>query len=165
MIRGRNRKKSRYRKYYLMEIVVIVVTFVLLYPLVKVKDANMDSIRSTLEAKVNSEIVKVGTEKDLKKIYNIDSKDIEEFVSFIPKSNMDAEEFLILKVKDEKMIPVTKEKIQSRIDKQGENFKNYRPEKYEVIRNAVLENEGRYIIFIISEEDQIIKEEVKEEFR
>ena len=165
MIKGRNRKKYRYRRYYLIEIVAIVVTFFLLYPLVKVKEANMDNIRNTLEASVNTEIVKVGTEKDLKKIYNIDSKDIEEFVSYVPKSNMDAEEFLILKVKDEKLVAETKGKIQSRIDKQGENFKNYRPEKYEVIKNAVLENEGRYIIFIISEEDQIIKDKIKEEFR
>ncbi|MBB6623629.1 DUF4358 domain-containing protein [Clostridium gasigenes] len=158
-------KKSTYKKYYLIQIIIIVVIFIGLYPIVKVRQANMDDIRNSIEKSVSLDRMDMGNEKILKKLYYINIKDLEDFIYYAPKSNMDEDEILVLKVKDEKNIPIIKSQIQKRIDKKAESFKNYRPEKYEIIKNAVLEDEGQYLIFIISQDSYNIKEAIKKDFK
>lgn len=158
-------KKSTYKKYYLIQIIIIVVIFIGLYPIVKVRQANMDDIRNSIEKSVSLDRMDMGNEKILKKLYYVNIKDLEDFIYYAPKSNMDEDEILVLKVKDEKNIPIIKSQIQKRIDKKAESFKNYRPEKYEIIKNAVLEDEGQYLIFIISQDSYNIKEAIKKDFK
>ncbi len=158
-------KKSTYKKYYLIEIIIIVVIFIGVYPIVKVRQANMDDIRNSIEKSVSLDRMDMGNEKILKNLYYINIKDLEDFIYYAPKSNMDEDEILVLKVKDEKNIPIIKSQIQKRIDKKAESFKNYRPEKYEIIKNAVLEDEGQYLIFIISQDSYNIKEAIKKDFK
>ncbi|MBB6715703.1 DUF4358 domain-containing protein [Clostridium gasigenes] len=158
-------KKNTYKKYYLIQIIIIVVIFIGLYPIVKVRQANMDDIRNSIEKSVSLDRMDMGNEKILKKLYYINIKDLEDFIYYAPKSNMDEDEILVLKVKDEKNIPIIKSQIQKRIDKKSESFKNYRPEKYEIIKNAVLEDEGQYLIFIISQDSYNIKEAIKKDFK
>lgn len=158
-------KKSTYKKYYLIQIIIIVVIFIGVYPIVKVRQANMDDIRNSIEKSVSLDRMDMGNEKILKKLYYINIKDLEDFIYYAPKSNMDEDEILVLKVKDEKNIPIIKSQIQKRIDKKAESFKNYRPEKYEIIKNAVLEDEGQYLIFIISQDSYNIKEAIKKDFK
>ncbi|MBU3106827.1 DUF4358 domain-containing protein [Clostridium gasigenes] len=158
-------KKSTYKKYYLIQIIIIVVIFIGLYPIVKVRQANMDDIRNSIEKSVSLDRMDMGNEKNLKKLYYINIKDLEDFIYYAPKSNMDEDEILVLKVKDEKNMPIIKSQIQKRIDKKAESFKNYRPEKYEIIKNAVLEDEGQYLIFIISQDSYNIKEAIKKDFK
>ena len=158
-------RKTRYRKYYILEIIAIALIFVGLYPILKVRQANMDDIKISIEKTANLEKMKIGNEKIIKKLYSINSNDIEDFISYVPNSNMEAEEVLVLKLKDEKKVSEIKAKIQKRIDKQSDSFRNYRPEKYETIKNYVLYNEGEYIIFIISDEVSAIKDAIKKDFK
>lgn len=158
-------RKTRYRKYYILEIMIIALIFVGLYPTLKVRQANMDDIKTSIEKTANLEKMKIGDEKIIKKLYYINSNDIEDFISYVPNSNMEAEEVLVLKLKDEKKVSEIKAKIQKRIDKQSDSFRSYRPEKYETIKNYVLYNEGEYIIFIISDEVSAIKDAIKKDFK
>ena len=158
-------RKTRYRKYYILEIMIIALIFVGLYPTLKVRQANMDDIKTSIEKTANLEKMKIGDEKIIKKLYYINSNDIEDFISYVPNSNMEAEEVLLLKLKDEKKVSEIKAKIQKRIDKQSDSFRGYRPEKYETIKNYVLYNEGEYIIFIISDEVSAIKDAIKKDFK
>lgn len=110
-------RKTRYRKYYILEIMIIALIFVGLYPTLKVRQANMDDIKTSIEKTANLEKMKIGDEKIIKKLYYINSNDIEDFISYVPNSNMEAEEVLVLKLKDEKKVSEIKAKIQKRIDK------------------------------------------------
>ena len=58
-----------------------------------------------------------------------------------------------------------KEKVNARLEKQSESFKNYNPEKYKIIENAILEEEGQYLIFIISEDSSSIYKLIKDNFK
>lgn len=157
--------KKRYRKYFLIEIIVVVLIFISLYPVLKVRELKFDDARNIVKENVDLEKVNLGDEKTIKKLYYLNKNDIEDFISYAPKSNMDADEILILKVKDEKNIPAIKKEIQKRIDKQGDSFKNYKPENYEIIKNSVLEDEGKYLILIISKNASNINEAIKKYFK
>ncbi len=158
-------KRNKYRKYYLIEIAILIGLFIGLYPVLNIKTASMAAIKSDLEENINLDFVNVGDEKTLKNLYYINRNDIEDFVSYAPKSNMDVEEILVLKVKEGTEISEIKSKISKRLQKQGESFKNYRPEKYNIIENAVLEEEGQYLIFIVSENVSSIHKIIKDNFK
>ena len=104
-------KKSTYKKYYLIQIIIIVVIFIGLYPIVKVRQANMDDIRNSIKKSVSLERMDMGNEKIIKKLYYINIKDLEDFIYYAPKSNMDEDEILVLKVKDEKNIQLLRVKF------------------------------------------------------
>ena len=158
-------KRNKYRNYYLIEIAIIIALFIGLYPMLGVKTADMAKIKSDLEKTINLDCVNVGDEKTLKNLYYINKNDIEDFISYAPKSNMEVEEILVLKTKEGTDISEIKSKINKRLEKQGESFKNYRPEKYNIIENAVLEEEGQYLIFIVSENASAIKKIIKDNFK
>ncbi len=158
-------KKDRYFKYYIIELVVVIVIFISAYPMLRVRDLDMNGVRNSLESFKNNETMEEGDIKSLRKLYYINKNQVEDFVSFVPKSNMNANEILVLKVKDEKDIPTIKSGIEERIKKQGESFKNYRPEEYNLIENAILEVEGNNIIFIISKDSSQIKKAIDSNFK
>ena len=158
-------KRNKYRHYYLVEIAIIIALFIGLYPVLSVKTADMAKIKTDLAATINLDFVNAGDEKTLKNLYYINKNDIEDFISYAPKSNMEVEEILVLKTKEGTDISEIKSKIDKRLQKQGESFKNYRPEKYNIIETAVLEEEGQYLIFIVSENASAIKKIIKDNFK
>ena len=157
--------KKKYKKYYLIEIAIIMIIFIGLYPILRVKTADMDAIRNDLDKYyTNQDLVEVGDKKRLSNLYYINENEVEDFVSYTPRTNMDVEEVLVLKVNENKNVSEIKEKINKRLQKQGESFKNYRPEKYKVIEDAILEQEGQYLIFIESENSSAVKKIIKRNF-
>lgn len=158
-------KHKKYRKYYLIEMAIIMALFIGLYPILNIKSANMSKIRTDLEENISLDFVNPGDEKTLKNLYYINKNDIEDFISYAPKSNMEVEEILVLKVKEGTDVSEVKSKISKRLQKQGESFKNYRPEKYNIIENAVLKDEGQYLIFIVSENVSSIHKIIKDNFK
>ncbi|EKY24430.1 DUF4358 domain-containing protein [Clostridium celatum] len=158
--------KKKYKKYYLIEIAIIMIIFIGLYPILRVKTADMDAIRNDLDKYyTNQDLVEVGDKKRLSNLYYINENEVEDFVSYTPRTNMDVEEVLVLKVNENKNVSEIKEKINKRLQKQGESFKNYRPEKYKVIEDAILEQEGQYLIFIVSENSSAVKKIIKRNFK
>ena len=158
--------KKKYKKYYLIEIAIIMIIFIGLYPILRVKTADMDAIRNDLDKYyTNQDLVEVGDKKRLSNLYYINENEVEDFVSYTPRTNMDVEEVLVLKVNENKNVSEIKEKINKRLQKQGESFKNYRPEKYKVIEDAILEQEGQYLIFIVSENSSAVKKILKRNFK
>ena len=158
-------KRKKYTIYYLIEIVIIISLFIGLYPILSVKSTDMTLIKSDLEKNINLDSINIGTEQTLKNIYYININSIEDFISFAPKSNMDVEEILILKVKKDENMSEIKSKISKRLEKQRESFKNYSPEKYKIIEDAIFEEEGQYLIFIISENSSSIYKIIKDNFK
>ena len=159
------KKSKKYTIYYLIEIAIIISLFIGLYPILSVKSADITSIKSDLEKNIDSEFINVGDEKTLKNLYYININSIEDFVSYAPKSNMDVEEILILKVKKDENMSEIKAKVNKRLEKQRESFKNYSPEKYKIIEDAILEEEGQYLIFLISENPSSIYKIIKDNFK
>ena len=77
---------------------------------------------------------------------------------------MEANEILIIKPKNENDIKSIEEKINSRVDKQSDSFKNYDMEQYEILSHHVLEEKSGYIILIISDDSKAIEQSVNKIF-
>jgi septum formation inhibitor MinC len=156
---------KNYKNYYYILTVAILITFIALYQVLKVKDVDMDSLRQSLSQIIDSEHMDIGDSSKLRKLYYISKNEVEDFILYSPKSNMEANEVLILKAKNEEDIEHLKVKVEERVKKQSDSFKNYRPEEYDIISNRVLDIKGKYLILIISSESEKIESAINKEFK
>lgn len=156
---------KKYKNYYYILIATVLIIFIALYPVLKVKDADMDSLRNNLSQIINSELMDVGDSSKLRKLYYISKNEVEDFILYAPKSNMDANEVLVLKGKSEDAIEQLKVKVEGRIKKQSDSFNSYRPEEYDIISNRVLDIKGKYLVLIISRDSASIEAAINKAFK
>ncbi len=156
---------KKYKNYYYILIVTVLITFISLYQVLKVKDADMDSLRKNLSQVIDDEQMDIGDSSKLRKLYYISKNEVEDYILYAPKSNMDANEVLVLKGKSEEVIQQLKVKVEGRIKKQSDSFNSYRPEEYDIISNRVLDIKGKYLILIISRDSATIEAAINKEFK
>ncbi|WP_242969077.1 DUF4358 domain-containing protein [Peptostreptococcus russellii] len=155
---------SIYRKKYTLLAVIVCAVFILAYQFIKVKDVDFAALRSNISKNIDTSELYIGNEQDLRKLYGINQNEIENYVSFAPKSNMDANEILVVKCNSEYSDIVMK-KVQGRVDSQSNSFKNYAPDQYKIISSSELKKKGDYIYFVSAKDvnavDNIIKKSYK----
>ena len=117
----------------------------------------ISDLKIDIEESVDLSNMNLGDRDDLEKLYDIEPDDLEDFLLYIPRTNISANEIAILKVKDKDEIDNIKEKISLRIENQSTNFKDYLPEEYFLIEKHLLKTKGNYIIFTISEDVETIE--------
>ena len=151
---------SIYRKKYLVLALVVVLMFVLAYQLVKVKNLDFATLGANIEKKVSMENFVKGNDLSLRKLYGINKIEVEKYISYVPKSNMMANEILIVKAKPEYADAILA-RIQKRVDAQSKSFKNYAPDQYKIMSSSVLKKKGDYIYFISYENVDLINKIIK----
>lgn len=151
---------SIYRKKYLVLALVVVLIFVLAYQLVKVKNLDFATLGANIEKKVSMENFVKGNDLSLRKLYGINKIEVEKYILYVPKSNMMANEILIVKAKPEYADAILA-RIQKRVDAQSKSFKNYAPDQYKIMSSSVLKKKGDYIYFISYENVDLINKIIK----
>ena len=151
---------SIYRKKYLALALVVFLIFVLAYQLVKVKNLDFATLGANIEKKVSMENFVKGNDLSLRKLYGINKIEVEKYISYVPKSNMMANEILIVKAKPEYADAILA-RIQKRVDSQSKSFKNYAPDQYKIMSSSVLKKKGDYIYFISYENVDLINKIIK----
>lgn len=151
---------SIYRKKYLVLALVVVLIFVLAYQLVKVKNLDFATLGANIEKKVSMENFVKGNDLSLRKLYGINKIEVEKYISYVPKSNMMANEILIVKAKPEYADAILA-RIQKRVDAQSKSFKNYAPDQYKIMSSSVLKKKGDYIYFMSYENVDLINKIIK----
>mgnify|MGYP000953126409 FL=1 len=151
---------SIYRKKYLVLALVVVLIFVLAYQFVKVKNLDFTTLGANIEKKVSMENFVKGNDLSLRKLYGINKIEVEKYISYVPKSNMMANEILIVKAKPEYADAILA-RIQKRVDAQSKSFKNYAPDQYKIMSSSLLKKKGDYIYFISYENVDLINKIIK----
>lgn len=155
---------SMYKKKYGILALIVLLVFIFAYQFVKVKEVDFAKLEKQLTEKLGDTELEIGDEASLRKVYGINKIEVEGFVSFVPSSNMDANEILVIKAKPEYAGAIEK-RIQSRIDSQLKSFKNYAPEQYEILNKNEFVRKGDYIYFISYKDKNIIDETIKNSYK
>lgn len=155
--------KSYKREYFILAAVVLI-TFIGLYNVLKIKEPDMGVLKTKILNTADLTNMVEGDVQRLRKLYYINKKDIEDFIFFAPKTNMDASEILIIKAKSQEDLIEIKEKVEGRLEKSANSFESYRPDQYELIKNKVLKVKGNYLILIVSQEASEIDKIIEKEF-
>ncbi len=127
----------------------------------KTSTADIDDVAAAVTAQLDLSNVQEGTNSDLKKYYGLSASDYEGVVYYAPVSNMDAEELLIIKLKDTSQADTVESAIQSRLETQKNTFDGYGVEQYNLLEKSVLDVKGNYILYVVhadaSKADQAFK--------
>lgn len=95
-------------------------------------------------------------ERMFRKHYGLNAQDYDGVELYSPISNMDAEELLIVKLRDPEQMQELRDAAEVRLQSQTNIYEGYAPAQYELCCNAVFCEEGNFFLFVIHENaDQI----------
>lgn len=107
-------------------------------------------VRETLTASISSDRMELSTARFLKKYYGLNAEDYDGVLLYAPLTNMDAEELLLIKCKDASQAQAVKDAMLSRQQTKETTFEGYAPEQYDLCQNYILDEQGTYLLLIIS---------------
>lgn len=94
--------------------------------------------------------------------YGIDKSILKSYVVRVPMGNEYANECAVFEVKDKKDIEEVEEGIEKRSKILEDTWKNYIPEQYDLIKSGKIVTEGKYVLFVISENADKIEDNFEE---
>lgn len=118
------------------------------------KTLSIQEIDEKIRQTVELSNIKPSDEAKLKKLYDIDSRELDGFALYIASSNLKADELLILKAKGGADMAAIKAKVAKRVDKQLTTFKDYLPEEHFLVQKHVSRVNGSYVLFVVSKDAQ-----------
>lgn len=156
--------KKKYKTYYCILVILVISIFIGLYNVLKIKKVEIDQIKDSI---INSTDVSSMQEDDgtkLRKLYNISKIDVDKFIYYCSKSNMEASEIMVIKPKSESDIKNISTTIKDRVKKQSDSFRNYNEEQYYILSDYILEEKNGFLIFIVSKDVKEINKSINSLF-
>ena len=118
---------------------------------------NITQIETSMEKEVKFEKMEKGDSKSLKRFYKLNANDYDGVLIYTPKSTMDVNEMLIVKVKNKSQIESLEDAIDSRINYQLQSFSGDWPNLCALVNYYELKIKGDFVFFAISEKAQELK--------
>ena len=128
-------------------------------------DKKLSDVASDINKKVDLSNMEKGDSKSLKRFFGINSNDVEDFILYTPKSTMDVEEMLIVKLKDSSQATGIEDAIDSRVNKQIESFSGYGPKQVALLQDYEVKNKGDYVFYTVSKDVEKITDAFKESIK
>ena len=95
---------------------------------------------------------------EARRFYGVEPEDYEDFVLFLPPSNMDAEELLLVRLKDPADAEALAAAAEKRIETQKKSFDGYGVEQYALLTDhAVVEVRGNYLLFVVHPQSDAVR--------
>ena len=131
---------------------LILTIFLVLRNQVDRKRSAIELSEAALGAMANKDQCREAEGWELKKYYGISEEDVEEFVLWLPVSNMDAAELCVVKCASDEDAESVAELLQKRLKDQISLFENYGVEQMKLLNAARVVNVGPYAVLIIDEQ-------------
>lgn len=154
------------KKFKLITILTLFISVLFLFVGCSKESANKEvdfkTFAQSLKSQIDVSSMKEGDADKLKRFYGIEASEYEDFMLFLPPSNIKADELLILKAKSKDNVNLLKEKVEKRINEQSMSFKDYLPNEYALIQKNVVEVKGQYILLSISKDADKVQKAFKD---
>lgn len=128
-------------------------------------DKSTSSITEDISKSVDLNNMEKSDSKSLKRFFGLNSSEFVNFTIYIPKSTMDVEEILVIKIKDKGQVQGIEDAIDSRVNKQIESFSGYGPEQVALLQDYEVKNKGEYVFYAVSKDldklDTAFKDSIK----
>ncbi len=114
--------------------------------------ASVDTIEKNITKAVSVKGMKKGTTQDLKKYYGLNANDYDGTMLYIPDDVMSVNEILVIKVKDESQVEAVEAAVEGRLATQKKSFEGYGVEQTKLLKSAIEESKGYYVLLAVSKE-------------
>ncbi|MEK4712764.1 DUF4358 domain-containing protein [Sporosarcina sp. FSL K6-5500] len=137
-----------------------------------IKDAGFDDGQTDeeiLQNYVETNLVNAKTDDSMTQIFmertELDKELLAEGLMFNSMFNINSDEIIVLKAKNEKDAESLKASLQKELDAQIQTWEQYLPDQYEKVKNNVLKTTGDFVLYVtygnVDAVEQIFDEKVK----
>lgn len=88
----------------------------------------------------------------------LDKEEIEDGVVLAAMMNINSDEIILLKAKDESNVKSLKEALEREKEIQIKTWEIYLPDQYEKVKNNVIKTNGKYLLYVTSEHPEKLEE-------
>ncbi len=131
-------------------VVLLIIFVIVLGSDKKSSSADMADVSGAVISSIDMSSVQEAGSLDLKKFYGLTASDYEDVVFYSPVTNMDAEELLIIKLKDTSQADAVEEAINKRLQTQKNSFEGYGAEQTALLQDHILDVQGNYILYVVN---------------
>lgn len=129
----------------------MIVCLVMLFGGDPVSSAEFADVSAAVVPEVDTANTQEAESQMIKRLYGLDPVEFEGCTLYYPLTNMDAEELLIIKLKDVSQQEKVKAAIEARLDAQKTAFDGYGVGQMDLLTNyCVVEVRGNFVLFVVS---------------
>lgn len=97
--------------------------------------------------------------------YDLSFDGLEDYSIYVSSTSATASEFAIFECKDDDALKLAKAAVETRIADQINNYENYRPDEKYRLDNSMIETNGNYLIFVVSNNNSAIEKLFESELK
>lgn len=142
-------------------VLIMIIAIILFIGRRSESSASFSDVKDAVSKVADTAHMELNSERFLKKYFELNAEDYEEILIYTPITNMDANELVLLKLKDASQGEAVKAAIENRIRSQLDIYEGYAPEQVALLDAAIIDDRGNYILYVVGENS----EEVDEAFR
>lgn len=116
----------------------------------------VEEVAASVAPLLDTEKMEKNSLRFFKKLYGLNAEDFDGVVIYTPVSSMDAEEMLLVKLKDASREEELKKAIEDRAATKLAVFEGYAPEQYSLAEKYILDSRSGYVLFVISKDAELI---------
>ena len=124
--------------------------------------SSLEEVSQAVSGSVSLEGMEESSNQMFKKFYGMNANDYEGVSLYAPASNMDAEEILIIKLKDSSQAEAVTAAVNKRLETQKSSFEGYGIEQFDLLEDHILDVQGNFILYVVhpeaSKADQAFKD-------
>ncbi len=132
-------------------LVAALVAAIVFYVFLRNRESTVSAsdVFKKVEQTVKTEKMEKTTDRYFKKYYGLNAADYDSVLYYAPVSNMDAEELLVIKLKNSNQAEAVTDAILKRQSDKEQSFEGYAPEQYALAQDYILDVQGNYILFVV----------------
>lgn len=132
-------------------LVAALVAAIVFYVFLRNRESTVPAsdVFKKVEQTVKTEKMEKTTDRYFKKYYGLNAADYDSVLYYAPVSNMDAEELLVIKLKNSDQAEAVTDAILKRQSDKEQSFEGYAPEQYALAQDYILDVQGNYILFVV----------------
>lgn len=139
---------------------ILLVVFIAVYIGLTVKGAapSQTSFETMCKviAKYQNKNTQLGNNQAVKRLYKLNPADYEGVLLYQPSSTMNAEEILVVKLKDKSQANDVKNAIEERKKTQLNTFKGYGATQTDLLNKSIIDVQPNYILYVVDGKASVI---------
>ncbi|HIZ65488.1 MAG TPA: DUF4358 domain-containing protein [Candidatus Blautia pullicola] len=146
----------------ILMVIGLLVFIILLQMGTPDSQSSLEEVSQAVSGSVSLEGMEESSNQMFKKFYGLNANDYEGVSLYAPASNMDAEEILIIKLKDSSQAEAVTAAVNKRLETQKSSFEGYGIEQFDLLEDHILDVQGNFILYVVhpeaSKADQAFKD-------
>ena len=110
-----------------------------------------DDMSVAVAETITSDHLERNSTRFLKKYFDLNPDDYDGVMIYTPRSNMDAEELVLIKLSSNDQAEAITRQIEARIQSQYEIYEGYAPEEVALLDGAIIDVQGNYILYVVGD--------------